>query len=97
MTFHNGREPACFPSAEELRMLRAIALVALLDAARKGEYHASFHGFRVQALRQCSALGSRGFVAVNLCVSLGETVVERGVVTTIDADAVEPIPGGRVI
>ena len=52
MTFHNSREPTCFPSAEELRMLRPIALLALLEAAHQGEYHASFHGFRVQALRQ---------------------------------------------
>jgi hypothetical protein len=63
--------PARFLSAEELRMVRAIALLALLEAARHGEYRASFHGFRVQALRQCTAFGADVFVEVNLCVSFG--------------------------
>jgi len=84
--------PVCFPSTEELRMVRAIALLALLEAARHGEYRATFHGFRVQALRQCSAPGADVFVEVNLCVSLGKTVVERGLVATTDADAMEPKP-----
>ena len=97
MTFRNGREVTCFPSVEEIRMLRAIALIALLEAAGKGEYRACFHGFRIQALRHCSAPGSRVLVEVNLCVSFAETVVERGVVITTDAGAVEPIPLGRVI
>ena len=81
MTFHSTAEPTCFPSAEELRMVRGIALLALLEAARQGEYRASFHGFRVQALRQRSAPGSDVFVEVNLCVSLGKTLVERSLVT----------------
>ena len=81
MTFHNSHEPTCFPSAEELRMVRGIALLALLEAARQGEYRASFHGFRVQALRQGSAPGSDVFVEVNLCVSFGKTLVERSLVT----------------
>ena len=80
MTFHSNREPTCFPSAEELRMVRGIALVALLEAARQGEYRASFHGFRVQALRQCSAPGVDVFVEVNLCVSFGKNLVERSLV-----------------
>lgn len=63
-------------------MVRAIALLALLEAARNGEYRASFHGFRVQALRQCSAPDSEAFVEVNLCVSLGTSVVERSLVAT---------------
>lgn len=84
--------PVRFPSTEELRMVRAIALLALLEAARHGEYRATFHGFRVQALRQCSAPGADVFVEVNLCVSLGKTVVERGLVATTDADAMEPKP-----
>ena len=80
MTFHSSRESTCFPSAEELRMLRAIALLALLEAAHQGEYHASFHGFRVQALRLRSAPGSDVFVEVNLCVSIGTNLVERSLV-----------------
>ncbi len=80
MTFHSTAEPTCFPSAEELRMVRAIALVALLEAARQGEYRASFHGFSVQALHQCSVPGSDVFVDVNLCVSFGKNLVERSLV-----------------
>ncbi|MBE0613763.1 MAG: hypothetical protein IH604_08875 [Burkholderiales bacterium] len=61
-------------------MVRGIARLALLEAARQGEYRASFHGFRVQALRQCSAPGSDVFVEVNLCVSFGKNLVERSLV-----------------
>ncbi|MGQ0522119.1 MAG: hypothetical protein ACT4P8_00475 [Betaproteobacteria bacterium] len=85
-------EPLCFPNAEELRMVRAIALLALQEAARHGEYRATFHGFRVQALRKCLAPGSEAFVEVNLRVSLGKTVIERSLVATSDADAMEPKP-----
>lgn len=85
-------EPALCPSSEELRMVRAIALLALQEAARHGEYRATFHGFRVQALRKCLAPGSEAFVEVNLCVSLGKTVVERSLVAATDADAMEPKP-----
>ena len=85
-------EPALCPSSEELRMVRAIALLALQDAARHGEYRATFHGFHVQAWRKCSSPGSEAFVEVNLCVSLGKTVIERSLVATSDADAMEPKP-----
>lgn len=73
-------------------MVRAIALLALQEAARHGEYRATFHGFRVQALRKCLAPEAEAFVEVNLCVSLGKTVVERGLIATTDADAMEPKP-----
>lgn len=81
-----------FPSAEELRMVRAIALLALLEAARHGEYRATFRGFRVQALRQRPAPDAEAFVEVNLCVSFGRAVIERSVLATNDADATEPKP-----
>jgi hypothetical protein len=71
-------------------MVRAIALLALQEAARHGEYRATFHGFRVHALRKCLAPGSEAFVEVNLRVSLGKTVIERSLVATTDADAMEP-------
>ncbi len=80
MTFHNTGEPTSFPSSEELRMVRAIALIALLEAARKGEYRASFHGFRVQALRQGSTPDTNVVVDVNLYVCLGKNLVEHGLV-----------------
>lgn len=91
-TMGAASEPAICPSSEELRMVRAIALLALQEAARHGEYRATFHGFRVQALRKCSAPDSEAVVEVNLCVSLGRTVVERGLVAATDADAMEPKP-----
>ena len=73
-------------------MVQAISLLALLEAARHGEYRATFRGFRVQALRKCPVQGTDTFVEVNLCVSLGMTVVERSLVTTTDASAMEPKP-----
>jgi hypothetical protein len=72
-------------------MVRAIALLALLEAARHGEYCATFHGFRVQAQRQCAAPRADAFVEVNLCVTVGMTIVERSVVATRDAGATEPM------
>ena len=59
-------EATRFPSAEELRMVRAIALLALLEAARHGEYRATFRGFRVHALRRRPAPDAEAFVEVNL-------------------------------
>jgi len=78
-----------YPGAEELRMLRAIARLALQEAAHHGEYRASFHGFSVLAWRQCPVSGDGVVVAVNLCVLLGETVVERSLVRTIDGAVME--------
>jgi hypothetical protein len=83
-------DAASFPGSEEFRMVRAIALLALMEAARHGEYRATFRGFRVEALRQCPA-GADAFVDVHLCVSLGRTVVERGNVATSNAGAAEPL------
>lgn len=82
-------DAASFPGSEEFRMVRAIALLALVEAARHGEYRATFRGFRVEALRRCPP-GADAFVDVHLCVSLGMAVVERGNVVTNDAGAVEP-------
>ncbi len=77
------------PGVEELRMVRAIAGMALMEAARCGEYRATFRGFRVEARRQCPA-GAGARIDVRLCVSLGQAVVEHGLLATIDTCAVEP-------
>jgi hypothetical protein len=77
------------PTAEECRMVRAIALLALREAARHGEYWATFRGFRVHALRQCPEV-IEVFVEVKLCVSLGKVLIERSLVATSDAGAMEP-------
>lgn len=73
-------------------MVRAIALLALLDAARYGEYRATFHGFCVDARRKHPPSGFNTSVEVDFCVSLGKIVVERGLVATTSASAMEPIP-----
>ena len=77
-------------------MVRAIAWLALLEAARHGEYRATFRGFRVQALRQSWVPGAESSIEVNLYVSLGKTVIERGRVAMIDADADALEPKRRV-
>lgn len=81
-----------YPGAEELRMVRAIARLALLEAARHGEYRATFHGFSVLARRQCPISGDGVVVAVNLCVLLGRTVVERSLVRTMNDAVMEQMP-----
>jgi phage head maturation protease len=61
-------------------MIRAIALLAALEAARHGAYRASFHGFRVEALRQSSGQDGAALVQVNLRVTLGANLLERSLV-----------------
>ena len=58
-------EPALCPSSEELRMVRAIALLALQEAARHGEYRATFtpdgpglHSIRVDAVSRSGGSAS---------------------------------------
>ncbi len=92
-----GAEPACFPSMEEIRMVRSIALLALMEAQRHGRWGASFHGFRIQALRQGPARGFAAFTEINLLVSLGKAVVVRCRVTTNYAQAMEPNTWAMVI
>ena len=70
-------EPQGFPSAEEMRMVRAIALLALLEAVRHGAYRATFHGFRVEAVRRHGLGHVAASVEVSLAVTLAGTVVER--------------------
>ena len=67
-------------------MVRAVALFALVEAVRHGEYHATFHGFRVESLRR-KGLGdstSRS-IEVSLAVTRGGMLVER---IELDAEAV---------
>jgi hypothetical protein len=83
-------EPPCFPSTEEIRMVRSIALLALMEAQRHGRWGASFHGFRVQAQRQDPARGGAALTEVSLSVSLGKIFVARCRVITNYAQAMEP-------
>jgi len=66
-----------YPNAEEMRMVRAIALLALLEALRHGEYRATFHGFRVEAHRRPGHDNAKPTVEVSLTVRLAGHVVER--------------------
>ena len=90
-------EPACFPSSEEIRMVRSIALLALMEAVRHGRWGASFHGFRVQALRQGAARGCAALTEVSLSVSFGKAVVTRCRVIANHASAMEPNAWAMVI
>lgn len=49
-------------------MVRAIVLQALWEAARCGEYRASFRGFDIVARRQGLAAGADAPIAVRLLV-----------------------------
>jgi hypothetical protein len=84
---------ARFPDAEELRMVRAIAMVGLLEAARRGEYRASFHGFRIQAVRQ-RATQVAAFVEVKLCVTWEGHPVELEVMRMEPQEASATLPDG---
>ncbi|MDK9716119.1 MAG: hypothetical protein OEL86_18740 [Sulfuritalea sp.] len=88
--FGAAAEPACFPGTEEIRMVRSIALLALMEAQRHGRWGASFHGFRFQAQRQGPARGFAAFSEVSLSVSLGKAVVAHCRVITNYAQAMEP-------
>ncbi len=90
-------DPVCFPSSEEIRMVRSIALLALMEVQRHGRWGASFHGFRVQAQRQGPPRGFVAFTEVSLSVSLGQSVVARSRVTTDYAEAMEPNAWAMVI
>lgn len=70
-------EPRRFPSPEDMRMVRAIALVSLLEAVRRGKYHATFHGFRVDAVRREGLGRDAPAVEIHLVVTFDGTVVER--------------------
>ena len=83
-------EPPCFPSTEELRMVRSIVRLALIEALRHGSYAASFHGFYVQARRQGPPWGSAALTDVCLSVRLGEVLVGRSWVAANYAQAMEP-------
>ena len=80
------------PEAEELRMLRAISLHAVVHAAHHREYRASFHGFHVHALRQRSIPGFDGLRAVSLCVTFGRTLLECELIEMSVRNDLEPIP-----
>ena len=65
-----------FPSAEDMRMVRSIALLGLLEAAQRGRYHARFRRFEVCAWRDPEPAERFTSVRVHLCVALEDRVLE---------------------
>ncbi len=65
--------------AEECRMVRAIALDALLDAARGGSWTGRFGAFRIVACRRMQHVRERYRVSVDLYVWFDGLLVECGV------------------
>lgn len=72
-------------------MVRAIAGLAVCEAARLGESRASFRGFGVVARRLATASDVAGFAAVSVCVRFGGSVLGRERVRTIDGEPVKPM------
>jgi len=70
-------DPRRFPSAEDMRMVRAIALLALLEAVRHGEYRATFRGFRVEAIRRRGLGHAAPAFELHLVVTFAGRVIER--------------------
>jgi hypothetical protein len=74
---HEWRELASLPGAEEFRMVRAIALLALHGSrARRGGIAPPSTAFAFMPAAMSTGTRMR-YVEVNLCVSLGQAIVER--------------------
>ena len=73
----SGGESVLYPDAEELRMVRAIALRAVLEAAHRGEYRARFRGCSVHAWRRPAEADAAQVLEVRLAIALGATSDER--------------------
>jgi hypothetical protein len=86
-----GQHPMRLPGVEEIRMVRAIAHLALEEAARHREYRATFRGFHIHALRRRSMPGMDDRREVSLCVSFGRTLIARDLVATDLPGELEPI------
>jgi hypothetical protein len=67
---------AC-PTSEEVRMVRALALSAVTEAVMRGESHASFRSFQVNAARLPRGHENRLFVSVELVVRLDGHIIDR--------------------
>ena len=62
---------------EEVRMVRAMALLAVAEAARKGMSHASFRRFHVGAMRWPESNVERLLMRVELVVLLDGRIIDR--------------------
>ena len=64
-----------YPSSEEVRMVRAIALSAVNEALMRGESHVSFRSFRVDAVGLPCEYEQRSVVRVELVVRLNGRII----------------------
>ena len=71
------RPSQTFPSSEEVRMVRAIALSTLTEALMRGVSHVSFRGFRIAAARISSRYDERLVVQVELVILLDGHMIDR--------------------
>ena len=70
------RSSVALPSGEELRMVRAIALSSVGEALKRGQSHAFFRRFRIDAARLQSAYDCC-FAKVELVVRLDGHIIDR--------------------
>jgi hypothetical protein len=83
------------PGAEEMRMVCAIAQLALSEAVRQGVSAATFRGFRVQAVCVCVGVVRTGDGTgrpVRLTVRFGDAGVEGWVLVQACEVRREPTP-----
>lgn len=66
-----------YPSSEEVRMARAIALSVVTEALMRGESRLSFRGFRFNAARILCAHEHDATVRVELVVALNGHIFDR--------------------
>ena len=84
--------PIALPSAEEIRMVRAIVMTALTEAARHGVYRATFGVFSVEAVRHAEPVDVRSTAAVSLRVRFAGELVETCNVSFADKPATYRLP-----
>ena len=66
-----------YPSSEEVRMARAIAISVVTEAVMRGDSHVSFRGFRINAARLPCRHEDDSTVRVELVVTLDGHIIDR--------------------
>ena len=66
-----------YPGSEEVRMARAIARSAVIEALMRGESHVSFRGFRIDAVRLPCRRENDSVIRVELVVRLDGHMIDR--------------------
>lgn len=71
------RRNGFYPSSEEVRMARAIAMSVVTEAVMRGESHVSFRGFRISAVRLPCGHEDDSTVRVELVITLDGHIIDR--------------------